>query len=524
MKTVDWLFPFKGVRVEVHIILYYLVLGGAWAFCSDPLLNLFVENPQLREFLHPFRDIFFFLATGLFLYLVLGKYLQAMRQGDRQLYLAAYHDNLTGLANQQQFQEVLDRTLEETAAGRGKTAILLLDLDRFRTVVRTLGHNMGNMLLKEIALRLQECLEQDALLSRFSGDEFAVLLPSVEHSDQVATISEALLECLKKPFPFVEHGLHLSGSVGVAIYPHDGQDSATLLKNAEVARSRAKEMGGNGFQFYYPAMNELFLQSLVLENRLHLALEKNELGVRYQPLLHLRRKKISGLEALVCWKYPGGESISPERFIPLAEETGLIEPIGEWVLTTACRQNHLWQQRGLPPQRVAVNVSVRQFFQPGFLEMLRRVLGKTELQPEWLALELTESVLMQDVEQTRKLLASLKELGVKVVIDDFGTGYSSLSYLKRFPVDALKIDRSFIEGVPRDHGDTALTGAIIAMGHALGLEVIAEGVERLEQHHFLKDKGCDRIQGFLFQPPLTPEECTGLLMERRLESIVIHPK
>ncbi len=521
MKRMDWLFPFRGLRVELRIILYYLALGGAWAFCSDPLLSLLVSDPQLREALHPLRDLFFFLLTGGFLYWVLGRYLAVLRQGDRHLYRAAYHDSLTGLANQQQFQNALERSVLESAGKGNKIAIMLIDLDRFRTVVRTLGHSMGNQLLKAIALRLQDCLDQKALLSRFSGDEFAILLPTVVHSDQVAAGATRLLDCLKEPFPFVEHGLHLSGSLGIAIYPHDGHDAATLLKNAEVARSRAKEMGGNGYQFYYPAMNELFLQSLVLENRLHSALEKNELGVRYQPLLHLKRKQICGLEALICWKYPGGESISPERFIPLAEETGLIEPIGEWVLTTACRQNQSWQEKGLPPQRMAVNVSVRQFFKPDFLQMLRRVLEKTGLSPEWLALELTESVLMQDIEQTHRILAELKMLGVKIVIDDFGTGYSSLSYLKRFPVDSLKIDQSFVEGIPRDHGDTALTGAIIAMGHALGLEVIAEGVERLEQHKFLRERGCDRIQGFLFQPPLTADDCTGLLMERRLESVVI---
>ncbi|PNU19068.1 diguanylate cyclase [Geothermobacter hydrogeniphilus] len=519
MKKTGWRLPFSGLR---RIVFYYLVLGAAWAFCSDPLLKLLIDDPRLRELLHPFRDIFFFVLTGFFLYLVLERYLKVLRRGDRKLYHAAYHDSLTGLANQLRFQNLLEETLSELSGGDNKAAILLLDLDRFRTVVRTLGHSVGNRLLKEIARRLQSCLDPQALLSRFSGDEFAVLLPSIEHSDQVAGVAESLQKCLKEPFPFVEHGLHLSGSIGIAIYPHDGHDAITLLKNAEVARSRAKEMGGHGFQFYFPEMNEFFLQSLILENRLHTALERNELGVRYQPLLHLHRSRISGLEALICWRYPDGESISPERFIPLAEETGLIEPIGEWVLTRACRQNHHWQQRGLPPQRMAVNVSVRQFFQPGFFDMVCRVLENTGLAPKWLALELTESMLMQDVEQARKLLADLRHLGVKVVIDDFGTGYSSLSYLKRFPVDGLKIDQSFIEGIPRDHGDTALTAAIIAMGHALGLEVIAEGVERLEQYRFLKEKGCDRIQGYLFHPPLTADECTGLLMERRLESIVLN--
>lgn len=355
-------------------------------------------------------------------------------------------------------------------------------------------------------------------MARFGGDEFAVLIPKVDNSEMAAKAAEAILQCLKEPFPFVEHGLHLSGSLGIAIYPHDGQDAPTLLKNADVARNRAKEMGGNGFQFYYPAMNEMFLQSLLMENRLHSALEKNELNLRYQPLLSLHTGTVKGIEALVCWKFPGGETVSPERFIPLAEETGLIEPIGEWVLETACTQNVLWQEQGLPPQRMAVNVSVRQFYGEDFLDVVTRVLERTGLESRWLALEVTESVLMQDVEQTRTILSRLKALGVKVVIDDFGTGYSSLSYLKRFPVDTLKIDQSFVEGIPRNTDDSTLTGAIIAMGHALGLEVVAEGVERLEQRDFLKEKGCDRIQGFLFHPPLTARECGGLLLERSLET------
>lgn len=517
MKLSDGLFPFRGQRVGLRIIIYYLLLGAFWAFCSDPLMVVLVSDSELRELLHPLRDILFFLFTGAFLYLLLGQYLTALRKGDEHLRQAAYHDSLTGLANQRAFQEALEEQVGK-ASLQNRLAILFLDLDRFRSITRTLGHETGNRLLQEIASRLKSCLCEGALLSRFGGDEFAILIPQVENSEMAAQAAKAILRCLKEPFPFVEHGLHLSGSLGIAVGPHDGQDASTLLKNADVARNRAKEMGGNGFQFYYPAMNELFLQSLLMENRLHSALEKNELNLRYQPLQSLHDGTIKGVEALVCWKFPGGETVSPERFIPLAEETGLIEPIGEWVLETACNQNMLWQKQGLPPQRIAVNVSVRQFYRDDFLEIVTRVLRRTGLDSRWLALEVTESVLMQDVEQTRNILVRLKELGVTVVIDDFGTGYSSLSYLKRFPVDTLKIDQSFVEGIPRNTEDSALTGAIIAMGHALGLEVVAEGVERLEQRDFLQQRGCDRIQGFLFHPPLTAKECGGLLLERQLET------
>ncbi|RMF42261.1 MAG: GGDEF domain-containing protein, partial [Deltaproteobacteria bacterium] len=348
-----------------------------------------------------------------------------------------------------------------------------------------------------------------------------LLVPDAESTDRIADVASEVLRSLKEPFPFVEHGLHLSASIGIAIWPADGHDGMALLKSADIARSRAKEVGGNCYQFFASTMGESYLQSLVLENRLHRALEKGELGVRYQPLLDLHSGAIAGAEALICWQSQDGEAVSPAHFIPLAEETGLIEPIGEWVLHQTCSQNAAWQQRQLPPIRVAVNVSARQFHRSDFTDVVAKTLQQTGLAPRWLALEVTETALMRDIEQARATLATLKRLGVSIVIDDFGTGHSSLSYLKQLPVDVLKIDQSFVEGVPRSSEDSALTGAIIAMGHALGLGIVAEGVERLEQKEFLHQKGCDRIQGYLYHPPLRPEQLATLLLEHKLRTTVI---
>ncbi|RME32512.1 MAG: bifunctional diguanylate cyclase/phosphodiesterase [Deltaproteobacteria bacterium] len=505
--------------LETRLLVWYLLIGLGWALLSNPILGLFIADPALQQRIYPLRDLFFFLFTGLFLYRILHSYLNNLRKRDQYLEHVANTDELTGLGNQRWFNQQLSQWIEQQETS--PFALLFLDLDRFRVVIRTLGHETGNLLLQEIAARLSDCVGERGRLARFSGDEFALLIPEVSDNRQVADAAEDILRCLKEPFPFVEHGLHLSASIGIAIWPGDGHSAMELLKNADLARSRAKELGGNRFQFFSSNMGESYLQSLVLENRLHRALEKAELGVRYQPILDLGTGGIAGAEALICWQSQDGDSVSPAHFIPLAEETGLIEPIGEWVLHQACSQNASWQQRHLPPIRVAVNVSARQFHRADFTDVVARVLQQTGLEPRWLALEVTETALMRDVEQARTTLTTLKRLGVSVVIDDFGTGHSSLSYLKQLPVDVLKIDQSFVEGVPRSSEDSALTSAIIAMAHALGLGVVAEGVERLEQKVFLHQKGCDRIQGYLYHPPLRPEQLATLLLEHKLRTMVI---
>jgi len=426
----------------------------------------------------------------------------------------AYYDQVTALPNQYSFTESLIRKIAERTEKDMPLAVMLVDLDRFKAFSRTLGHVNSNLLLKEIVRRFKDEISEKDALAKFGDDEFALLF-EIETPEEAADYAERLSACLKRSLFFVGHELHLTASIGIAIYPHDGTKAETLLKNADAAMCRTKEMGRNGYQFYYPEMTQLSLQTLILENKLHRALEREEFALRYQPQLDLRHGRISGMEALVCWNYPGQEPVSPLDFIPLAEETGLITPIGEWILRSACAQNKQWQDEGLPAQKVAVNISARQFYQYDIARLVGSVLEKTGLDPCWLAVEITESVLMQDVEQTVNILHRLKNMGVQVTIDDFGTGYSSLSYLKQFPVQALKIDRSFITGIPEDHEDRAITAAIIAMAHILNIQVIAEGIEREEQRQFLTSKGCDKIQGFLFSPPLSVDEFRSLLIAQQ---------
>ncbi|WP_432821578.1 putative bifunctional diguanylate cyclase/phosphodiesterase [Trichloromonas sp.] len=422
----------------------------------------------------------------------------------------AYYDQITGLPNLYSFSEKLARTVSGRTESAMPLAIMLIDLDRFKAFSRTLGHLNSNLLLKEIVRRFRGEISEKDVLAKFGDDEFALLV-EVRSPEEAAGYAERLLACLKRSLSFAGHELHLTASIGIAIYPHDGVDAEVLLKNADAAMCRTKEMGRNGYQFYYPEMTQLSLQTLILENKLHKALEREEFALRYQPQLDLRLGQISGMEALVCWNYPGQKPVPPLDFIPLAEETGLITPIGEWILRTACAQNKQWQEEGFPAQKVAVNISARQFYQYDIAALVGSVLESTGLDARWLAVEITESVLMQDVEQTIKILHRLKDMGVQVTIDDFGTGYSSLSYLKQFPVQTLKIDRSFIAGIPGDHEDRAITAAIIAMAHTLDIQVIAEGIEREAQRQFLESKGCDKIQGFLFSPPLSVDEFRSLL-------------
>ncbi len=432
-------------------------------------------------------------------------------RNEKAILRMAYFDALTDLPNQRMFLEHLSRAIEESSEQTGQVAILFLDLDRFKTIARTIGHTTGERLLKAIAERLAGCLDPGDTLARLGDDEFGIILPAVEKPENAAEKAERLLESLKAPFTFVDHELHITASIGIAIYPHDGTNVETLLKNADAAMSRTKDMGKNNYQFYFPELNQWSMQTLILENKLHQALERDEFLLLYQPQLNLHTGNLEGMEALVCWRHPDREDVSPSDFIPLAEETGLIEPIGEWILRTACEQSVRWQKAGLAPQRIAVNISARQFNQLNIADLVAKVLRETGLEARWLALEITESTIMQDVEKTRITLQKLKAMGVTIIVDDFGTGYSSLSYLKQFPIQTLKIDRSFVVDLPDDSDDRGITAAIIAMAHTLGMDVVAEGVEKEEQRDYLAGKGCDKIQGFLFSPPLRAEQFAEML-------------
>ncbi|MDO3379990.1 putative bifunctional diguanylate cyclase/phosphodiesterase [Geoalkalibacter halelectricus] len=433
------------------------------------------------------------------------------RAAEHKVLHMAYFDELTGLPNQQKFREVLLEALRQARQTEQQLALVYLDFDRFKTIVRTLGHRHGRQVLQLTAQRLKQQLAESEVLAHLDGDEFALCLPRVASVGEVQAAIERLLVSLKSPIQILGHELYVTASIGVAIYPLDGRDAETLLRNADVAMSRAKALGRNNVQFFNPEMSRQSFQSLVIENRLHRAMEREEFVLLYQPQLDLVRGTLSGMEALICWTQEGRSQFSPSEFIPLAEETGLIDPLGEWILYSACRQNRLWQQAGLPPQRVAVNVSARQFYQRDIAALVARVLRETGLDPRWLALEITESVLFQDIAETLVTLEKLRDLGVHLIIDDFGTGYSSLSYLKNFPVGTLKVDQSFIAGIPDDPGACTITSAVVAMAHHLKMTVVAEGVETAAQKNFLSDTGCDKIQGFLFSPPLKSDAFADLL-------------
>ena len=432
------------------------------------------------------------------------------RDEERIRYLAT-HDGLTGLPNRTWFGELV--TLALHAARRyGRTlAVLFIDLDRFKLVNDTLGHEAGDELLKEVARRLKTCLRASDVVARLGGDEFVVLLPELPAPDHASIVARKILAAVLEPIVVQQQICRVTASVGVALYPQDAADEATLMKNADIAMYQAKEEGKNNFQFYSPAIKTQSLERLALETALRNALPRSEFSIHYQARLNLKTNTITGVEALLRWHSADLGSVSPAQFIPVAEQTGLIVPIGRWVLQTACAQNVAWQREGLPPMAVSVNLSARQFQDEGLLADLAQVLQDTGLAPELLELEITEGMVMHDMDRALMQLHAIKQMGVRIAIDDFGTGYSSLAQVKRFPIDALKVDRSFIRDVSSDGKDRAITEAIIAIGRTLHLTVVAEGVETAEQQTVLRDHGCDEIQGYYFSKPVPPAEVSVLL-------------
>jgi len=440
---------------------------------------------------------------------------------EERLQYLAHHDALTGLPNRTLFLEHLRLALITASRHQRIVAVLFLDLDRFKLINDTLGHATGDLLLKSVAERLITCLRRSDTVARLhppsntvarlGGDEFTLLLTDIAQAPDVPIIVQRILNAFTTPFLVEGNELFVTPSVGISLYPNDGENAEKLLRNADTALYRAKEQGRNNYQFYLPEMNAKVSERLAMENNLHKALEREELLLHYQPQVDLNTGQIIGMEALVRWRRPDSGLVSPAKFIPLAEETGLIIPLGEWILRTACAQNKAWQDCGLRPIRVGVNLSGRQFQQKGLIETVRRALGETGLSAEYLELELTESILMQKVETITSALSELDAMGIQISIDDFGTGYSSLSYLKRFPISKLKVDRSFVNDITTDPDDAAITAAIINMAHSLKLKVVAEGVETSAQLVFLRSLQCDGMQGYLFSRPLTSEDATEML-------------
>ena len=413
-------------------------------------------------------------------------------------------------------QDRVCQAMIKSRRSRRQIALLFLDLDRFKYISDSLGHETGDQLLCELANRLRGNLRETDTVARMGGNEFVVLLEEINSPDHISLVARNILERVSRPFLLKSHELFLTVSIGIGLFPEDADDVDGLMKSADAAMYRAKGEGRNNYQFYKPEMNAHVHDRLLLESRLRRALEEQQLVLFYQPQVDLITGMLTGLEALIRWRLPGQPLVSANDFIPLAEETGLIVPIGEWVLRTACAQNRQWQQSGLAPVRVAVNISAKQFRQPDLLATLDRVLQETGLDSRWLELEITESSAMEDVETTIATLTGLQGRGVCLSIDDFGTGYSSLSYLKRFPLSKLKIDRSFVSDSPNDAGDGSIVAAIIALGRSMGLEVIAEGIESREQLDFLVRQGCHQGQGYLFGRPETHAATAAVLKKASL--------
>jgi len=424
----------------------------------------------------------------------------------------AYHDALTDLPNQSLFKDRLKQAIALSHRSNQMQAVMLLNLDRFKTVNDSLGYLAGDLLLQSVAQRLTSCVRDCDTVARFGGDEFAVLLTQISRAQDAATTANAIRQALNQAFLFDDQEIFVSNSIGISLYPHDGRDTATLLKSAGAALDRAKEQGGNNYEFYTAGRTTRALRQLVLESNLRPGLERREFFVQYQPQVSSVDFHLVGMEALVRWQHPNLGLLHPNEFIHLAEDSGLIIPLGDWVFRTACLQNKAWQDAALVPMRLAVNFSARQFQQPTFISRVEEILKETNLDPGWLELEITESSIMKDPDKAIEKLLELKMMGIKVAIDDFGTGYSSLNYLKRFPIDTLKIDRSFVSDLCKDPHDTAIVRAIITLGHALDLTVVAEGVETREQLESLAELECDVVQGFLFSKALSTEDFEELLI------------
>jgi diguanylate cyclase (GGDEF)-like protein/PAS domain S-box-containing protein len=430
---------------------------------------------------------------------------------EKQLEYQAYYDALTGLPNRLLFRDRVVNAIAQAQRNRRGVAVMYLDLDHFKLVNDGLGHSLGDALLSEVAARLQGCVRASDTISRLGGDEFTILLIDTSSSEAIAGVARKILQSFAHPFRVEGHELFVTASIGISIFPGDGEEVETLLKCADSAMYRAKELGRNQAQMFTASMNERYGRRLALEQSLHHALERDELVLHYQPIFDRNRKKIVSLEALVRWDHPDRGLVQPADFIGLAEETGLIVPIGEWVLRRVCHDLRGWRASGLPPMRIGVNISAPQFQQLSFALVVGSILREYACDPALIELEITETVAVQNIETTTNAMRDLKELGIRIAIDDFGTGQSSLVYLKRFPIDTVKIDRAFVRDVTTDESAAAIVSYVINLAHTLRLCVVAEGVETEEQWSFLKLNACDQMQGFLFSEPLPADEAESFM-------------
>lgn len=422
----------------------------------------------------------------------------------------ANHDSLTNLPNRNLLQDRARQSLMQANRQQQRIGLVFIDLDHFKTINDSLGHHVGDRLLQTVALRIRSCLRDEDTVARQGGDEFIVVLPNIKRFEDIGIVAQKLIVSLSASYSIDGAELHTSASIGVAVYPDDGPDTETLMRNADTAMYYAKSTGRNNFQFFTPQMNQAASERMQIENNLRQALVRDEFTLNFQPIVNLVTGQVGATEALLRWNTIGGP-IGPDRFIPVAEETGLIVPIGEWVIRQACRERQKWVALGLTQPRMVVNVSARQFAQKNLVATVGRILQELELSPEQIGIEITESLLMERPEDTIRTLTTFSNMGVEISVDDFGTGYSSLSYLKRFPLDKLKIDRSFVRDIATDPDDAAIVTAIIAMAHSLNIRVVAEGVETEQQLQFLRSRGCDEYQGYYFSRPVPSAEIIAKL-------------
>lgn len=448
------------------------------------------------------------------------------KKAEKRIYSLAYQDQLTGLSNRTFLREFLPAAISQAERNNCLLALLYLDLDHFKRINDTLGHSAGDQLLREVGTRLRHCVRDDDMVGRYisdgseplpttihtnsiarlGGDEFIIVLSHLQQAGAAAQVAQRIIDEFAEPIVFHSHEIFISTSIGITVYPSDGKDVETLLKNADMAMYYAKEKGRNVYKYYKKSLNQTVIERHSIEHKLRQAIKRKEFSLQYQPRLDINTGQLKGLEALIRWHPPTGDLILPLDFIPFAEESGLIVPIGDWVLHTACQQNKAWQASGMPAVRVAVNLSARQFKERNLEKSIIRILNETGLDPQYLELEITEGMLMEDTGGTKRTLNALKTIGITIAIDDFGTGYSSLNYLTQFPIDILKIDKSFINDFTANPDKQTIVRAIISMAHSLNMTVIAEGVEQRQQVELLKQYGCDEVQGYFFSPPL-PESC-----------------
>jgi len=481
-----------GAAHESQAELRFRHRNGMWIWLEVFAQNMLLE-PSVGAIVLNYRDVTQRKAT------------------EKQLEYQAYYDALTGLPNRLLFRDRVVNAIAQAQRNRRGVAVMYLDLDHFKLVNDSLGHSLGDALLSEVAARLQSCVRASDTISRLGGDEFTILLIDTSSSEAIAGVARKILQSLAHPLRVGGHELFVTASIGISVFPGDGDEVETLLKSADSAMYRAKELGRNQAQMFTTSMNERYGRRLALEQSLHHALERDELLVHYQPIFDRNRKKVASLEALVRWNHPTRGLVQPADFIGLAEETGLIVPIGEWMLRSVCRDLRAWRAGGLPPVRIGVNIAAPQFQQLSFALVVGSILREYACDPGMLELEITETVAVQNIEITMNAMRDLKELGIRIAIDDFGTGQSSLVYLKRFPIDTVKIDRAFVRDVTTDESAAAIVSYVINLAHTLRLDVVAEGVETEEQWSFLKLNACDHMQGFLFSHPLPASEAEAFM-------------